>query len=321
MKLESARSLKAELLNPVAAPAGIGIVAAAAAAPAVSRCAIGIVPGKKNSYKLAVRVARKSEVNSPEVERIRHRAKNEIELRVTGRIRPQVSLWPRKRFRPALAGTSVGHVDITAGTLGYFARRGDTLGFISNNHVLANTNAGKVGDIIVQPGPLDRKADGDDAIGFLEHFVPLRESGANFIDCAFARFDDEHVPEQFDLAIRDIGRLTGINEDVDAGMVVRKYGRTTALTKGKITAVELDNVLIGFDVGDLRFDDQIEIEGSGTTAFSQGGDSGSIIVDSKRRAIGLLFAGGSEGGKNGKGLTYACPITPVLEALGCELLD
>ena len=39
-----------------------------------------------------------------------------------------------------------------------------------------------------------------------------------------------------------------------------------------------------------------------------------------RFLFGLLFAGSDMGGRNGKGLTYANPIAPVLEALKLELL-
>ena len=44
-----------------------------------------------------------------------------------------------------------------------------------------------------------------------------------------------------------------------------KVGRTTGKTLGRVTAFELDNVVVGYDIGNLRFDNQIEIEGAGTT--------------------------------------------------------
>lgn len=37
------------------------------------------------------------------------------------------------------------------------------------------------------------------------------------------------------------------------------------------------------------------------------------------QAIGLLFAGGDEGGSNGKGLTFANPIEAVVDALRVDL--
>lgn len=87
-----------------------------------------------------------------------------------------------------------------------------------------------------------------------------------------------------------------------------------------MTAFELDNVVVTYDIGDLRFDDQIEIEGAGSGPFSRGGDSGSLIVDAGFRAVALLFAGGDSGGTNGKGLTFANPIGAVFAALRVTLL-
>jgi hypothetical protein len=117
------------------------------------------------------------------------------------------------------------------------------------------------------------------------------------------------------------GSLAGVGEPfLDDGTPVAKVGRTTATTRGKVTAFELDNVYVNYDIGNLRFDNQIEIEGDGNDPFSQGGDSGSLIVDADRKAVALLFAGGDVGGSNGKGLTYANPIDAILKALKIELL-
>jgi hypothetical protein len=100
---------------------------------------------------------------------------------------------------------------------------------------------------------------------------------------------------------------------------VAKVGRTTSTTKGRVTAFELDNVVVGYGIGYLKFDNQVEIEGGDSGPFSQGGDSGSLIVDAGHRAVALLFAGGDLGGSNGLGLTYANSIRAVLEALKVDL--
>jgi hypothetical protein len=70
----------------------------------------------------------------------------------------------------------------------------------------------------------------------------------------------------------------------------------------------------------VSFDNQVEVEGSGTRSFSDAGDSGSLIVDDELKAAALLFAGGDHGGSNGKGLTYGNPIHTVLSALKVELV-
>ena len=85
---------------------------------------------------------------------------------------------------------------------------------------------------------------------------------------------------------------------VDEGTEVAKLGRTTGLTRGRVTAFELDNVVVGYDLGNLRFDNQIEIKGAGEEAFSAGGDVG---------------------GSNGQGLTYANPLRTDLDKLKIDL--
>jgi hypothetical protein len=102
-------------------------------------------------------------------------------------------------------------------------------------------------------------------------------------------------------------------------MAVAKVGRTTGPTQGRISAIEVDDVVVEYDVGEVSFDDQIEIESTGAGAFSAGGDSGSLILDEEFRACGLLFAGSETGGSNGRGLTYANPIAVVLKKLAIEL--
>lgn len=77
---------------------------------------------------------------------------------------------------------------------------------------------------------------------------------------------------------------------------------TTGLPHGRVTAFKLDNVVVSFDIGNLRFDDQIEIEGAGDGPFSDGGDSGSLIVGRDKRGVALLFAGGDQGGANDQGI-------------------
>ena len=67
----------------------------------------------------------------------------------------------------------------------------------------------------------------------------------------------------------------------------------------------------------LVFDNQLEIVGI-DRAFSDGGDSGSLILDDAGRAVGLLFAGG--GVASGvQAVTYANPIDVVADAFGLTL--
>ena len=190
---------------------------------------------------------------------------------------------------------------------------------LSNNHVLADENRGKRGDAILQPGPMDEGENPADKVATLSQLIQLNKTRPNFVDCAIAALDEGIKLNATTLA--DLGSLVGLGDGVlSDNEKVSKVGRTTGLTHGVITAFELDNVVVGYGIGELRFDQQIEIEGEGSLPFSRGGDSGSLIVDYALRGIGLLFAGGDHGGSNGQGLTYANPLRTVLDALKVSLL-
>jgi hypothetical protein len=108
----------------------------------------------------------------------------------------------------------------------------------------------------------------------------------NLVDCALARPLD---PAMFSDDIRGIGMISG-TKAASLGMRVRKSGRTTEFTEGNITLLNATvnisyNTVTG--VKTARFVGQVI-----TQPMSQGGDSGSLIVDaSDNRAVGLLFAG------------------------------
>jgi hypothetical protein len=67
----------------------------------------------------------------------------------------------------------------------------------------------------------------------------------------------------------------------------------------------------------VPYSDQFEIEGLNGRLFSDGGDSGSLIVNGNRKAMGLLFAGGPD--ERGVDVTYANRIELVLQKLGISL--
>jgi hypothetical protein len=331
MQLDSVRELKAVIqrraLAMIARAAAAGRNIALSAQPmaevkATHRTfALGIAARTARDFRLAVRVQRRGLQDSPQLERICAMARNEVEVRYIGRLVKQATPWHQRRNRPLRIGGSVGHFAITAGTLGAFVtrRRDGAVMVLSNNHVLADENRAADGDAILQPGPFDGGRRPADRIGDLAGFVRLRRSGVNLVDAAVARLRDDIAYDQARLT--GIGRLAGLGPAVlDDSAPVAKVGRTTGVTRGRVTAFELDNVVVAYDSGNLRFDDQIEIEGAGDAAFSDGGDSGSLIVDAEQRAVALLFAGGDQGGSNGRGLTYANPLATVLERLKVDLL-
>jgi len=188
-----------------------------------------------------------------------------------------------------------------------------------NNHVLADESRAEIGDAVLQPAPYDDGRRQRDVIGELAGFAKLKRLGTNRVDAAVCMVRDGVAYEA--QRLRDLGALAGLGDGfLDEGAAVAKIGRTTGLTRGRVTMFEADNVVVEYDLGPLRFDDQIEIESTGDGPFSSGGDSGSLIVSAALRGVGLLFAGGDQGGSNGLGLTYANPLRTVLESLQIELL-
>jgi hypothetical protein len=212
-----------------------------------------------------------------------------------------------KRVRPAKGGYSVGHINITAGTIAtcvYDILPGGTVSppvqgvgipskyyILSNNHVLANVNAGSPGDPILQPGPFDGGTNPADRIASLSRFVPITLQPPvpvalhnNLVDCAIAegQFHDLDREIYWNAAVRGWRRKA----NVTVGTVVKKTGRTTNFTTGRITVINA-TVDINYGGGRVaRFKDQIV-----TTNMSAGGDSGSLVLTLDNVAVGLLFAG------------------------------
>lgn len=251
-----------------------------------------------------------------------------VTWKVVGKIE---ALQSRKdKWRPAPGGVSIGHYDITAGTLGGIVKVGDIRVILSNNHVLANGNDASIGDEIFQPGPADINggnggpwppacpwASAYTGIGnfcarvlrsryIVEAYVPLQE------DYIIATLDD-FVPINFDQVtpnlvdcaialpisddlvldeILEIGVPTGTRKAV-LGMEVRKSGRTSGLNHGIVEGID-GVVRVSYGGGRYAlFEDQII-----TSFMASGGDSGSWLIadDAIVRSpqidiVGLLFAG------------------------------
>ena len=210
------------------------------------------------------------------------------------------------RIRPAPGGVSIGHFEITAGTLGsavWSNETGETL-ILSNNHVLAASSTVETGlplnkVPILQPGVFDGGNVKEDIIGTLYRFVPLHPGELNKFDAALARPLD---PADVTTEILEIGKISAI-ADPKLRMTVRKSGRSSGLTSGRVILLDAD---IEVDYGPflLTFTDQVI-----SSIFSRGGDSGSVIVGPDNTAVGLLFAGSDI-------ITAFCPMRPLAEELG-----
>ena len=249
----------------------------------------------------------------------------------------------KSRIRPAPMGTSGGHYKITAGTNGELLIVRGSLCIGTNNHVGANSNDAKIGDVYLQPGPHDGGKKPNDVIGYLYKYEPINFVGVpsecpisgmickilnlcasllgrktrlrgvyesnltNLVDAAAIILENDvnAIPE-----ILDIGVPKGVKK-AGVGMLVQKSGRTTGhIMNAPVTSVDA-TIQVGYGEGRMAvFTDQIII---GKPGFSAGGDSGSLVLDMDGNAVGKLFAGSGQ-------VTIVNHIDHYLEALDAELV-
>jgi hypothetical protein len=228
---------------------------------------------------------------------------------------------------PISLGTSGGNINdrtkafCYGGTLGALVQDANGAQYIlSNNHVLARTNAAKLGEDIIQPGLIDQSPvcaqDSSDAVADLSRFVPIQFKGKgttqpNTVDAAIAAVRSGAVDPKG--SILDIGMISDTTLQPGIGLAVKKSGRTTGLTTGSISAMDV-TVDVSYGSGKTaRFVNQILVT-PGT--FIDSGDSGSLMVedlDPTPHAVGLLFAGSST-------VAIANPIDDVLSAFGVTMV-
>ena len=233
--------------------------------------------------------------------------------------------------------------DCCGGTLGALVQDSQHVQYIlSNNHVLAESDQGRPGDAIDQPGmiddgcvPLSHAGSTLRPVGTLKYVVPLASSQTN-VDAALASVIPGAVnpdgsilqfapPASSSDMLAAAPPMAGTGEVLSAsnlnGLRLAKSGRTTGLTCSTVAAVDLSVKVDYFkDCAETQpyytkvFTGQIGIAGD---RFSDSGDSGALVVDaSNAQPVGLFFAGGTDG--KGHGLNIANPIGDVLRELGSQ---
>ena len=245
-------------------------------------------------------------------------------------------------------------VDCCGGTLGSLIQNSSgTQYLLSCNHVLARSDQANTGEMIIQPGLIDAgcypsgSGGGETAVGVLKAWLPLSSNSTN-ADAAIAAVNSGAVDSSG--AILELGLpegngtlaaappgtscsikspATGVTctpgqgETVTGtGMSVAKSGRTTGLTCGNISAVDVDDLSVSYFRNcdettpylTKTYNNQIAIEGN---QFSDAGDSGSLVVDaSNAEPVGLFFAGGVTSTGVNEGI--ANPTPTVLAELGAQ---
>ena len=262
-----------------------------------------------------------------------------IDIVELGNIRA-FSIDPKKKHRPIFPGISVGHKNVTCGSIACFVNRDGEKVLLSNNHVLSDSNEAEIGDEIWSPGSFDF-GDSSCKIGELLDFIPIYMGGtqietkcnifegmARVINKAASLFDRKHrmvvvdtqaknnevdaaicsVDVDYKLDIPEIGVPKGIVEP-NLGMEVHKFGRTTSYTTGTVEQIDVTvNVAYGEGPNKVAtFEDQIIL-----SPMSAGGDSGSAICTKDGNLTALLFAGSDK-------VTIASPMSKVFRLLNLSL--
>ena len=221
-----------------------------------------------------------------------------------------------------------GVTSCCGGTLGSLVSRGGNLYILSNNHVLARSDAGVItngqtpGDAITQPGLIDNNCAIPPTVANLSQFFNLESGTPPTIDAALAQIISGDVDATG--TILQLGGTNNNNQPTDGpphqgtgvaaaiSQLVAKSGRSTGLTCSTIFAINA-SFSVEYQKGcgtgstfSASFSNQVDITNNG---FSAEGDSGSLIVTQDTAdPVALLFAGSTVD-------TVGNPISQVLAGL------
>lgn len=274
---------------------------------------VGVAKGvSSDDYRVAVRIARHGFKTDLLNRMLAKLGLDDLHVKYVGKVFP-LGQAPMT-LQTLSSGKSVSHYLTGTGTLGCPVsdlKTGAAM-LLSNNHVIGLENEAVAGDPVVDPGRDDGGTVDANTIAAFNRCVAIDFNGrANWVDCAVA-----DLAQGIELR-RPAG--TGFRYDpslppavVAKSAAVRKIGRSTGLTLGRVTAIEVGGIHVDYQTGPALFEDQIEVTGL-DAAFAAHGDSGSLVVDDKGAAVGLLFA------VSETGVAYVNPIGPVLDLLKVQL--
>jgi hypothetical protein len=239
--------------------------------------------------------------------------------------------------------------DCASGTLGALVKdQASNLYILSNNHVLADSDQGKVGEVIIQPGLVDTGCtqlaagvSGITQVGQLTYWVPLLyppsvpNPPATNVDAALAGTTSSSVDASGSILALGAGGggsnqiaaaapAGGTGEVLTAANLntihVAKSGRTTGLTCSTVDTINTTiQVSYFLDAAETQpyttktFTNQIGMPGN---YFSDSGDSGSLVVDTANAQPVALFFAGATATSTQPGESFAQPIGEVLTELG-----
>jgi len=256
-------------------------------------------------------------------------------------------------YDPLVCGITISQELTNTGTLGCFATiNGDTsrdnFVMLSNQHVLDGLKNDKIYQPLYTAGSFDEtktRTDGEigkiNNIGIRTNFAFRYPEDASdvaegyYIDCATARVNTSissccgtNCGVKFKVEIKGAIPIAGVKRlipsDIDGPnpYIVRKIGRRTGLTRGKVIVV---NAAHG-PQNDRKYNtiliEPLDNNCEGLRKFADHGDSGSVIINEQNEIIGLLYATPNVPAESQFfGLGLASHIHPVIKYLNITILQ
>jgi hypothetical protein len=230
-------------------------------------------------------------------------------------------------------GTSGGNsTDIAGGmccggTLGSLLTRGGTKYILSNNHVLAKSDFGTVGDPVTQPGIIDVpqtcSTNGTTTVANLSEFYNLQTGSLPKVDAAMAQIVNGAVDPTGSILLLGSTMTNGVPDPAPpaagAGIsptaaqggphngLVAKVGRTTGLTCASILTINFTTTITYTQNCDgtgtsfpVTYNDMVQVSGG---QFGAPGDSGSLIVTQDTAEGVAILVGGNDQDTVGNAIT------------------
>ena len=236
-----------------------------------------------------------------------------IDVIEIGELKLQMAQYAYKQ-RPLHSGLSIASISRYPGTLGLIVTKNHSSAsryILSNYHVIKPLSSQDNGQIWQQA-----KHDGgnsNDTVAQFEQGIPLVFGPyglPNQVDAAIARLKKG---VSFSLAIPGVGPIKGVTGVVREGCYIQIIGRTSGHSKGKVLSADFqtrlsypgpngEKLTAGFK--NLVLCDR----------YSEPGDSGAIVINSAKYAVGLHMAGSSKA-------SVFCRIKPIFDQLDIALIQ
>lgn len=222
------------------------------------------------------------------------------DVRVVGKVTAQLNI----AAAPIRSGFSISHRNGRPGTLGAVVRYQGRRHLLSAKHVFTNNGQGSEGDAIYFPALADGGQRPDSHVANLLDFDPyiLGPGYPNATDAALAEVLEAKL-QDLDPAIPGATAPLRAVDPLE-GMHVQLIGRSSSGgTRSTVKGLAATPRPFFEGVGKVGFFGQVEC-----SVYTQGGDSGSLVVNDAGAVVGLHIAGSDES-------SFFTPIKRVIEAL------